>query len=127
MYLASIIFLHNQKPLLAGVAAGLALPHYYGIVYLATLLPAVMLQRGRRRFLYGGAVGFLPTAPKWVTLALTIRWSGAAAVGTADLPAWAIQDWLNCAYTPDLRWGDAAFYAYVAAATMLDLAAKERP
>jgi hypothetical protein len=126
MYLASLIFLHNQKPLLAGVAAGLALTHYYGIVYLATLLPAVMLQCGRRRFLYGVAVGFLPTAPKWVTLALTIRKSGAAAVGTADPPAWAIQDWLNYAYTPDLRWGDAAFYAYVAAAAMLALAAKER-
>ena len=86
MYLASLIFLHNQKPLLAVVAAGLALTHYYGIVYLATLLPAVMLQCGRRRFLYGVAVGFLPTAPKWVTLALTIRKSGAAAVGTAEPP-----------------------------------------
>jgi hypothetical protein len=126
MYLASLIFLHNQKPLLAGVAAGLALTHYYGIVYLATLLPAVMLQCGRRRFLYGVAVGFLPTAPKWVTLALTIKKSGAAAVGTAEPPAWAIQDWLNYAYTPDLRWGDAAFYAYVAAAAVLALAAKER-
>jgi hypothetical protein len=121
-----LVFLHNQKPLLAGVAAGLALMHYYGIVYLATLLPAVMLQCGRRRFLYGVAVGFLPTAPKWVTLTLTIRKSGAAAVGTAEPPTWAIQDWLNYAYTPDLRWGDAAFYAYVVAVAVLALAAKER-
>jgi hypothetical protein len=33
--------------------------------------------------------------------------------------------WFKYAYTPDLRWGDAALYAYVAA-TVLALAAKER-
>jgi hypothetical protein len=41
-------------------------------------------------------------------------------------PSWAMQHWLNYAYTPDLRWGDAAFCAYAVAVAMLALAAKER-
>jgi hypothetical protein len=83
-------------------------------------------QCGRRRLHHGVAIGFLPTVPKWATLDLTTEKSGATAVDTAEPPAWAIQDWLNYAYTPDLRWGDAAFCAYVVAAAVLALAAKER-
>ncbi len=84
-----------------------------------------MLQCGRRRLHHGVAVGFLPTAPKWATLDLTTEKSGAAAVDTADLLL-GYATLVNYAYTPDLRWGDAAFYAYVAAVAMLALAAKER-
>ena len=96
-------------------------PHYLP----SDTAPAVMLQCGRRRLHHGVAIGFLPTASKWATPDLTSEKNGAAAVDTAD-PTWAVQDWFNYAYTPDLLWGDAAFYAYAVAAAMLALAAKER-
>jgi hypothetical protein len=114
MYIFANILLLHRHYFYAGLVSGLALIHYYGIVYIITLIPAVFLIRATRRFISGLLIGLLPSFHKWVYLVFTVLHFGGVVSGTTELPGWTLQNYLSYAFTPFTYWGEGAFYIYIA-------------
>jgi len=114
MYIFANILLLHRHYFYAGLVSGLALIHYYGIVYVITLIPTVFLIRVARRFILGLLIGLLPSFHKWVYLVFAVLHRGEAVSGVAKLPEWTLQNYLSYAFTPLTYWGEGAFYIYIA-------------
>jgi hypothetical protein len=119
MYISANILLLHRHYFYAGLVSGLALIHYYGIVYVITLIPAVFLIRVARRFILGLLIGLLPSFHKWVYLVFAVLHHGEAVSGVAKLPEWTLQNYLSYAFTPLTYWGEGAFYIYIAVIVIL--------
>ena len=119
MYVSANILLLHRHYFYAGLVSGLALIHYYGIVYVITLIPAVFLIRVARRFILGLLIGLLPSFHKWVYLVFAVLHHGEAVSGVAKLPEWTLQNYLSYAFTPLTYWGEGAFYIYIAVIVIL--------
>ena len=119
MYIFANILLLRERYFYAGLVSGLALIHYYGIVYIVTLIPAVFLIRATRRFILGLLIGVLPSFHKWVYLVFAILHFGGAVSGVTELPGWTLQNYLSYAFTPFTYWGEGAFYIYISIIVIL--------
>jgi len=119
MYILTIQLLLRRHFFYAGVTSGLALIHYYGIVYTATLIPSIFFIKAVKQFVPGLIIGLMPSIHKWLYLALLAFQHGATIAGVSELPKWTLQNYLSYAFTPDIYWGDAAFYTYIATAIIL--------
>ena len=126
MYISSIILLLHRHYFYAGLVSGFALIHYYGIVYVITLIPAVFLVRATRRFILGLLIGLLPSFHKWVYLVLAVLHHGEAVSGVTELPGWTLQNYLSYAFTPFTYWGEGAFYIYIAVIIILLIRMRNR-
>ena len=119
MYIFANILLLHRHYFYAGLVSGLALIHYYGIVYIITLIPAVFLIRATRRFISGLLIGLLPSFHKWVYLVFAVLHFGGAVSGMTELPGWTLQNYLSYAFTPFTYWGEGAFFIYIAVIVIL--------
>lgn len=119
MYIFANILLLRERYFYAGLVSGLALIHYYGIVYIVTLIPAVFLIRATRRFILGLLIGVLPSFHKWVYLVFAVLHFGGAVSGVTELPGWTLQNYLSYAFTPFTYWGEGAFYIYISIIVIL--------
>jgi len=119
MYIFANILLLHRHYFYAGLVSGLALIHYYGIVYIITLIPTVFLIRATRRFISGLLIGLLPSFHKWIYLVFTVLHFSGAVSGVTELPGWTLQNYLSYAFTPFTYWGEGAFYIYIAVIVIL--------
>ncbi len=125
MYISANILLIHRHYFYADLVSGLALIHYYGIVYIITLIPAVFLIRATRRFILGLLIGLLPSFHKWIYLVFAVLHYGEAVSGVTKLPEWTLQNYLSYAFTPFTYWGEGAFYIYIAVIVILIIRNRE--